>query len=442
MNFAEFENDTSIIIKAHSLSLNRNKNKVKLILILHNSYEVIEIKIYDNGSNKLIGREILTYSDFFLIFNDYFICFNENIQQIYQYINNCIRLNNYEMHINEITKKISLEIFILKDNKIEIKDIFITTCNDEEKYKLVSEKIKEFNSFFAIGNKIEKVAPFTNYIKYENNTHYLFMDLYIEKEIEILVMNAKLVEKNNLIINMNNNDNKIYAAFFSKEEINKIFKNYYELFPSINEILDDIKLNISNKNIKIDNITNEKIKITISVISSFITSKFSFELTKGLDIKDKYIQIIKELRMKNEFLANSDILQSKEIHPPEPKNKNNGANKSNNNNNSQNNQSIIKGQKKGGKKVLGKKRKRFPVKKSVNNRDKKEKKDKKEEKDDDNADENDEDEEYGNDRDDSSFESSNNKGDKKSENAKKNQKRKKNLKDSDNYLDIGNNAKK
>lgn len=436
MNFVEFENDTSIIIKAHSLSLNRNKNKVKLILILHNSYEVIEIKIYDSGSNKLIGREILTYSDFFLIFNDYFICFNENILQIYQYINNCIRLNNYEMHINEITKKINLEIFILKDNKIEIKDIFITTCNDEEKYKLVSEKIKEFNTFFAIGHKIEKVAPFTNYIKYENNTHYLYMDLYIEKEIEILVMNAKLVDKNNLIINMNNNENKTYAAFFSKEEINKIFKNYYELFPSINEILDDIKLNISNKNIKIDTITNEKIKLTISVISSFVTSKFSFELTKGLDIKDKYIQIIKELRMKNEFLANSDILQSKEIHPPEPKNKNNGANK-NNNNISQKSQSIKKEQKKVGKKVLGKKRKRFPVKKSVNNKDKKEKK---EEKDDDIDDEDDGDD--GDDRDDSSFESSKHIGDKKSENAKKNQKRKKNLKDSDNYLDIGNNAKK
>ena len=433
MNFVEFENDISIIIKAHSLSLNRNKNKVKLILILHSSYEVIEIKIYDSGSNKLIGREILTYSDFFLIFNDYFICFNENMQQIYQYINNCIRLNNYEMHINEITKKISLEIFILKDNKIEIKDISITTCSDEEKYKLVSEKIKEFNSMFAIGHKIERVAPFSNYIKYENNTHCLYMDLYIEKEIEILVMNAKIVEKNNFIINMNNNDNKSFAAFFSKDEINKIFKNYYELFPSINEILDDIKLNISNKNIKIDSITNEKIKLTISVISSFVTSKFSFELTKGLDIKDKYIQIIKELRMKNEFLANSDILQSKEIHPPEPKNKNNGANK-NNNNTSQNNRSIKKEQKKGGKKVLGKKRKRFPVKKSVNNKNKKEKK---EEKDDDNDDEDD-----GDDGDDSSFESSKNKGDKKSENAKKNQKRKKNLKDSDNYLDIGNNAKK
>ena len=432
MNFVEFENDISIIIKAHSLSLNRNKNKVKLILILHISYEVIEIKIYDNGSNKLIGREILTYSDFFLVFNDYFICFNENMQQIYQYINNCIRLNNYEMHINEITKKISLEIFILKDNKIEIKDIFITTCNDEEKYKLVSEKIKEFNSFFALGHKIEKVAPFTNYIKYENSTHYLYMDFYIEKEIEILVMNAKLVEKNNFIINMNNNDNKIYAAFFSKDEINKIFKNYYELFPSINEILDDIKLNISNKNIKIDSITNEKIKLTVSVISSFTTSKFSFELTKGLDIKDKYIQIIKELRMKNEFLANSDILQSKDIISSEQKNKNNGANKSNNNT-SQTNQSINKEQKKGDKKVLGKKRKRFPVKKAVKSKDIKEKK---EEKDDDNDDDEGEDD---------SFESNKNKGYKKNENAKKNQKRKnKNLKDSsdDNYLDIGNNAKK
>lgn len=428
MNFVEFENDISITIKAHSLSLNRNKNKVKLILILHNSYEVIEIKIYDSGSNKMIGREILAYSDFFQIFNDYFICFNENIQQIYQYINNCIRLNNYEMHINEITKKIRLEIFILKDNKIEIKDLFVTTCNDEEKYKLVSEKIKEFNTFFAIGHKIEKVAPFSNYIKYENNTHCLYMDLYIEKEIEILVMNAKLVEKDNFIRNNNNNGNEIYAAFFSKEEINKVSKNYYELFPSINEILDDIKLNISNKNIKIDSISNEKIKLTLSVISSFVISKMSFDLTKGLDIKDKYIQIIKELRMKNEFLASSDIFQSKEILPPE-KNKNNGANK-NNNNTSQTNQSVKKEQNKGGKKVLGKKRKRLPPKKSGNNKDKKEKEDEKE-------DEVEEDE---------SFESSKNKGDKKSENAKKNQNQKrknKNLKDSgDNYLEIGSNAKK
>ena len=268
MNFVEFENDISIIIKAHSLSLNRNKNKVKLILILHISYEVIEIKIYDNGSNKLIGREILTYSDFYLIFNDYFICFNENIQQIYQYINNCIRLNNYEMHINEITKKISLEIFILKDNKIEIKDIFITTCNDEEKYKLVSEKIKEFNSFFALGHKIEKVAPFSNYIKYENSTHCLYMDLYIEKEIEILVMNAKLVEKNNFIIN--NNDNKIdkfgsnsLKESNQKDNNNKLLNHKRKKENKIDEIIKNSKNKVDNdkeeeNEIKnIENILNE-----------------------------------------------------------------------------------------------------------------------------------------------------------------------------------------
>ena len=362
MNFVEFENDISLAIKAHSLTLNRNKKEIKLILILHISYEVIEIKIYENSSNKLVGREILTYGDIFQIFNDYFICLNENMQKIYEFINNCIRLKNCEAHINEVTKTISLEIYILKDNKMDTKKILITSCADEEKLKIISNKIKELNALINIQDINEKVAPLMNYIKYENNLYCLYVEIYIEKEIEILVFKTTLITKtnNNDIINIGKKEIKAYAAFYSKEEINKISKNYYESISSINEISDDIKINISNKNIKIDNVSEEKIKITVSAVSSINIFKISFELIRGLDIKDKYIQIIKDLKLKNEILANKDIFQNNNF-SFEPKNKiintnNNILNKSV----SENNNSIISNeQKKKEKKLIGKKRKRI-----------------------------------------------------------------------------------
>ena len=72
MNFIDFENDTSIICKAYSLKLNRNIKNITLLLLYHISYEVIEIKIYEISSNKLIGREILTYDKIFDIFENYF----------------------------------------------------------------------------------------------------------------------------------------------------------------------------------------------------------------------------------------------------------------------------------------------------------------------------------------------------------------------------------
>ena len=47
------------------------------------SYQVIEIKIFENFTNKLIGREIFTYTDIFGIFENYFLCFNEDMLNIY-----------------------------------------------------------------------------------------------------------------------------------------------------------------------------------------------------------------------------------------------------------------------------------------------------------------------------------------------------------------------
>ncbi len=137
MNSVDFENDISIIIKTHSLPLKRSRKEIKLILIFHITYEIIEIKIYENTYNKLVGREILKYDDIFQIFNNYFICFNENMQRIYSFISNCISLKKCEIYLNEATRTINLEVFILKDNSFDSKNIYITSIYDENKWNLM-----------------------------------------------------------------------------------------------------------------------------------------------------------------------------------------------------------------------------------------------------------------------------------------------------------------
>ena len=381
MNSVEFENDISIIIKSHTLSLKRSKKELKIILIYHITYEVIEIKIYENNSNNLLGREILTYSDIFQIFNNFFICFNENMQKIYSYINNCIYLKKCEIYLNEVTKAINFEIFILKENRFDSKKIYITSIYDENKCNLISMKIKELNRLVNTNNYNIKVAPFLNCIKYENNINSLYFDIYIENDIDILVFKAILINRNNIIINNDNNE-KIFSAFYSKEDMNYISKSYYEPISNINEISDDIKISIFNKNIKIENVTDDKIKITVTVFSSINHYKIYFELIKGFDIKSKYIQMIKELRLRNEMLANNEIIQSKKSFFLEQKNKNNNI--KNKNNSIQNNNNQLKNDEKN-KKMIGKKRRRFPAKKtSIKKKEKeKENKDKDEEKEED-----------------------------------------------------------
>ena len=67
-----------------------------------------------------------------------------------------------------------------------------------------------------------------------------------------------------------------------------------------------------NKNIKIEGITNEKIKLKIKAVSSvFSTSDIDFTLTKNKDIKEKYIEIIQALKEKNEYLIKREIYQEK-----------------------------------------------------------------------------------------------------------------------------------
>ena len=204
MNFIDFENDTSIICKAYSLKLNRNIKNITLLLLYHISYEVIEIKIYEISSNKLIGREILTYDKIFDIFENYFVCFNEDMKSIYTFLNNCFLLQKYQASINESTKQINIELFILKERILNTKTLIITTCEDLDGYKKVLEAIKELNCKMnnnAIDKKY-KVAP-VNYIRYENDLYCIYFNIFIEKEIDVLGIKAQVIHKNgenNIII--------------------------------------------------------------------------------------------------------------------------------------------------------------------------------------------------------------------------------------------------
>ena len=323
MNFIDFENDTSIICKAYSLKLNRNIKNITLLLLYHISYEVIEIKIYEISSNKLIGREILTYDDIFEIFENYFLCFNEDMLKIYTFLNNCFLLQKYQANINESTKQINISLFLLKERVLNTRSLNITTCEDLNGYRNVLQKIKELNSKMNNNDKTYKIAP-VNYIRYENDLYYLYADIFVEKEIDILGIKVQVIQKigeNNIINYINNESNEFYAVYFTLDELNIISKNYFKSLTNLEEISKEFEINFSNKNIKIEGITNEKIKLKIKVLSSAINiSDIDLTLKKNEDIKEKYIEIIQDLREKNEYLIKREILQDKK---PNKINKNN-----------------------------------------------------------------------------------------------------------------------
>ena len=323
MNFIDFENDTSIICKAYSLKLNRNIKNITLLLLYHISYEVIEIKIYEISSNKLIGREILTYDDIFEIFENYFLCFNEDMLKIYTFLNNCFLLQKYQANINESTKQINISLFLLKERVLNTKALNITTCENLDGYRNVLQKIKELNSKMNNNDKTYKIAP-VNYIRYENDLYYLYADIFVEKEIDILGIKVQVIQKigeNNIINYINNESNEFYAVYFTLDELNIISKNYFKSLTNLEEISKEFEINFNNKNIKIEGITNEKIKLKIKVLSSAINiSDIDLTLKKNEYIKEKYIEIIQDLREKNEYLIKREILQDKK---PNKINKNN-----------------------------------------------------------------------------------------------------------------------
>ena len=287
MNFIDFENDTSIICKAYSLKLNRNIKNITLILLYHISYEVIEIKIYEISSNKLIGREILTYDDIFEIFENYFLCFNEDMLKIYTFLNNCFLLQKYQANINESTKQINISLFLLKERVLNTRSLNITTCEDVNGYRNVLQKIKELNCKMNNNDKTYKIAP-VNYIRYENDLYYLYADIFVEKEIDILGIKVQVIQKigeNNIINYINNESNEFYAVYFTLDELNIISKNYFKSLTNLEEISKEFEINFSNKNIKIEGITNEKIKLKIKVLSSAINiSDIDLTLKKNEDI--------------------------------------------------------------------------------------------------------------------------------------------------------------
>lgn len=312
MNSIDFENDTSIICKAYSLKLNRNIKNITLMLLYHISYEVIEIKIYEISSNKLIGREIYSYFDIYDIFDNYFLCFNEDMSNIYSFLNNCFLLKKYQANINENSKQINIELLILKERELNMKTLNITTFQDKDGYQKVLDKINELNSNMNKNKaNIYKVAP-VNYIIYENDIYFLCFEIFLEKEIEVIGIKARVFNKGqvNIINDLNNEKEEFYAAYFSFDEINIISKNYYQSIINLEEISKEIAINFHNKNIKIEGISNDKLKLKMKVISSAMnTSDIDLILNKDANIKEKYIEIINSLKLKNEYLIKREIYQ-------------------------------------------------------------------------------------------------------------------------------------
>ena len=313
MDSIDFENDNCIICKTHPLNLNRNIKNISLILIYHVSYQVIEIKIFENFTNKLIGREIFTYTDIFGIFENYFLCFNEDMLNIYTSLNNSFLLKKYQANVNENTKQINIELLILKERELHMKTLNITTCQDEEGYEKVLDKIKELNNIMNNNIKNYPVAP-VNYIKYENDLYCLYFEVFIEKEIDVLGIKTQVSYKSgeNNINDLNIKQGDFYAVYYSPDEIKNISKYYYQSLLNLEEISKEIAISLQNKNIKLEGITKEKMKLKMKCVSSaMIKSDFDIILFKNKDIKEKYIDIIKVLKFKNEYLIKREIFQDK-----------------------------------------------------------------------------------------------------------------------------------
>jgi len=67
---------------------------------------------------------------------------------------------------------------------------------------------------------------------------------------------------------------------------------------NLEDIIDDLKVSIYNRNIKIDHVPNKKIKMTMMVISNLKILGITFEFLK-VGIKERYVHIINELRAEN-----------------------------------------------------------------------------------------------------------------------------------------------
>ena len=267
---------------------------------MHNQYDTIDIRLYDYSS-QLINRELLTYSDIFQIFNNFFIYFNENMQKIYEFINKCIIQKNYEIKFENNNKYLSLELYILTEKRLQAKKICLYSYLDKNGSDIISQKIKDIKLLKKIPSSNSIVAPFTNQLKYETNSYILNIKTYYEPEIELIAFKIKLIEKNSNNNNNNINDNDIYCSYYIRPEIDSISKNYFENY-SLKEILDNFKLIIANKNIKIDIIPNKKIKIQMILLSNCRAIQLNLEFIKGYSIKQKYIQILKDLKEENEAL--------------------------------------------------------------------------------------------------------------------------------------------
>ena len=326
MDSIDFENDDSIKCKTYSMKLKRNTKNISLILIYHSSYEVIEIQTTEIPSNKLLGRAVLTYSDIFEIFENFFLCFNENMLDIYTFLNNCFVLKKYKATISENTKQIAIKFFFLKEGELEMKTIYLTSCQDRNEYEKVLEKIKVLNQ--TVNSSIGKncsVAP-VNCVKYENDKYFFYFDIFFEKEIDVLGIKAHVFEKNveNNINYFNDNNNIFYSSFYFFEEFNSTTKKYYQSIVNLEEISKEIMISFYNNNIRIEEVSEEKMKIKMKFVSSTMSiSDIDFILFKNASIKEKYLEIIKSLKMKNEYLIKKEIYQDE---MKEEKNKNNNSN--------------------------------------------------------------------------------------------------------------------
>ena len=384
----------NIISKTHPINLRGAKNPCEFELILDKTLNFILLKIVEENSKNEINRLLITYSDIYLLFNNYFICFNENMGKIYNFFNNCFSLKKYVIKIMN-DKKVSLEFLILQDKKSIIKNIIIPPYLTEEDKKEFNKRLNIFQKFETNGSNEPKIfmdeiiAPQPESVKYNDEKFLLNISLSTFPNIRTMIftLKYKILEENqntnsdtdstssnnihihinnnihnnssndfnntsnNFIFNNNdnndNNDNvnnnkkkeneKIFNAYFTYDDLIEISKNYYSVFANIDDIKDDILINLYNKNYKIEEISEKIIKLYVTTImytSSVVNEKeVIFDIIQDYKIEnwyqkkmEKYQNLLNDYKMQLFLKANEK--------------KNNNNNNSNNNavnNNSNNN---------------------------------------------------------------------------------------------------------
>jgi hypothetical protein len=310
----------------YKFQINRYDNKI----VVSCNKEFIKIPIYNNFNcldyiTINMPLELIIIDNYifypYIILSTYNSSIDNEIDFFYNLEKHIFKKYNINFYKYKDIKTIYIQNYInnncnnniwLKINLLKL--LFINNDNNKE-YKILFDRIKEFKYNININDKeiIFNFNEWNNYIKYNINLKYLLTNnyYYILSKSNNNIFKIKIINKNNNIIQINNNKNINYNDykwfyyypksninidyllynFFINNDINLIILKFlynYNLTINYNEIL-----NYYNNYILSDLITLNKLdEFEILKSKSFTSSFFKKIVCKYKNNENKIIQIL------------------------------------------------------------------------------------------------------------------------------------------------------